>query len=106
MLGSARFAHIEHCAHDVCVKFEVIEQIGSHIRDLHRFDETLADLRYRYKKLQDSSAEKTTYIPTDYSSLLEMADLPRARRLVNARQGAIRSVQGLIKDITKESLRS
>lgn len=98
MLGAARFAHIEHCTHDACVKFKFIEDIESHIQILHRLDETLADLRYRYKALQEPGAEKMPYARGDYSSLLETVDLPRARRLVNARQGAIRSVQSLIKD--------
>lgn len=103
MLGAARFAHIEHCTHDACVKFKLIEDIESHIQILHRLDETLADLRHRYKVLQDPGAERISHARGDYSSLLETVDLPRARRLVNARQGAIRSMQSLIKDYAQSN---
>ncbi|GJJ06219.1 hypothetical protein Clacol_000409 [Clathrus columnatus] len=102
LLGPARFSHIEHCTHDACVKFMVIDDIESHIRTLHQLDETLFDLRYRYKKLQDPNAEKSEYTPSDYSSLLETTDLPKARRLVNARQGAVRSVHASLREYSQK----
>jgi hypothetical protein len=81
---------------------------------LSTLDDMLADLRAEVQELSlstsTSSADESrtgmiSHVPEetpkppkrpDYSSLLEEGDLPKARRLVNARQNAVKAVKATL----------
>ncbi|KIJ49361.1 hypothetical protein M422DRAFT_161382 [Sphaerobolus stellatus SS14] len=94
MLGPVRFTHIENCTLDVCNQFKVLEELGGFVEQLKSLDAELANLRAELANIEGQHALASS--ASDYSSLLEAADLAKARRLVKAREGAIRSVQSLI----------
>jgi hypothetical protein len=111
MLGAARFAHIETCALEVCKAFKRKEELEECITLLSTLDDTLANLRSEVQALSAPASESSTADTTpqgpdeipkpppkkpDYSSLLEEGDIPRARRLVNARQNAVKSVRATL----------
>jgi hypothetical protein len=107
LLGPARFVHIETCAQEVCRAFKRKEELENCITTISTLDDILADLRAELANLSKSS---TTASPSaaakamsartpkkpDYSLLCADEDLPKAKRLVGARENAIRSVKGLI----------
>jgi hypothetical protein len=99
MLGPARFAHIETCTREVCRTFKVVEQVEECIAELNKLDIVLADLRANLATITEStsgSTKSTAPKLPDYSSLLDPPDLPKAKRLVNARNSAINGIQKLL----------
>ncbi|KAF8521275.1 ribosomal protein S5 domain 2-type protein [Hysterangium stoloniferum] len=92
MLGPSRFTHIESCTNDVCAQYKTIEELEGYIQRLKTLDQTLVGIR---EKLGPSNG--TTPPSHDYSILLETSDIPKARRLIKARESSIRSVEALLK---------
>lgn len=93
MLGPKRFAHIETCAAEVCQDFKRSEELRECISELTNLDAVLAGLRAEYS--ESSPAEKSTTdstTPKEYVNL----DLIKGRRLIKARENAIRSVKLLL----------
>jgi len=78
----------------VCTQFKVIEELEGHVEQLQDLDKRLLDLRQRLATL--GGQESTTTSSQNYNALLATLDLPKARRLVKARESAIKSVQTLI----------
>ena len=111
MLGAALFKHIELCTREVCRSFRNYEEVLSSIPQLERMDAEISSLRAELASLTPPSlqADNTndeavaTPVPTpsaaktqDYSSLLDPPDLPKTKRLLTARQNALRTVRGLL----------
>lgn len=104
LLGPARFSHIEACAQEVCRKFKRKEELEECISTLSTLDDILADLRTELANLPESSTAMTTALggndslrtpkKPDYSQFHADKDLPKAQRLVGAREKAITSVKG------------
>jgi len=95
MLGPARFHHIETCATEVCQNFKRIDEIQQCVSTLKNLDAVLLGLRTEYNLLTQStiSPEKSKNTSSkDYSHL----DLEKGRRLVKARESAIKSVKLLL----------
>ncbi|KAJ7496950.1 ribosomal protein S5 domain 2-type protein [Mycena latifolia] len=93
MLGPARFSHIETCALEVCREFKRREEVEDSLATLRTLDDILAQLRTELavSMSQPVPANKTP----DYSGWIDW-DLPKARRLIRARESAINSVKELI----------
>lgn len=92
MLGPIRFTHIEKCTLEVCYAFKIIEKIEECIIELESYDETIANLRAEIAALSGTSSPQTT--ATKYEAiLLNPPDLAKARRLLNARKGAMSGLQ-------------
>ncbi|GAW00548.1 ribosomal protein S5 domain 2-like protein [Lentinula edodes] len=83
MLGSARFSHIETCVTEVCRTFKSKQELEDCIAMLSTLDDIL-------KQLRDELA-----LLSDYTLWTE-SDLPKAKRLVIAREKAIASVKNMI----------
>lgn len=104
MLGPARFSHIETCAQEVCRAFKREEEFRECISSLFTLDDILADLRAELATLSskpgETAGEETPPSlkkkPADYSTLSAEKDLPKAKRLVGAREKAIKNIKGLI----------
>ncbi|KAJ7782715.1 ribosomal protein S5 domain 2-type protein [Mycena metata] len=94
MLGPARFSHIETCASEVCRDFKRREEVKDCLATLHTLDDILAQLRSELADSTRQTGAASTKIP-DYSGWIDW-DLPKARRLIRAREGAINSVKELI----------
>jgi len=97
MLGPARFDHIETCTREVCRKFKDQEEIVELRTLLETLDDILGDLRREYASMAKDSPgarpdEASAKRRQDYSSL----DIPKARRLIRARENSIKSVKALI----------
>jgi hypothetical protein len=107
LLGPARFAHIETCAQEVCRVFKRKEEFEDCLSSLSTLDDILADLR---AELASLPAPSTTTSPStdtkdasprppkkpDYTLLKPDEDLAKAKRLLAARENAIKSVKALI----------
>lgn len=107
LLGPARFTHVETCASEVCREFKRIVEIQDCISILSTLDALLDDTRSELAKISAKTAdnlpgsssasssqggsERAPKKP-DYSTL----DLPKARRLIKARENAIESVKALL----------
>ncbi len=92
MLGPIRFTHIEKCTLEVCHTFKMIEEIEECIVELKSYDETLVKLRAEIAALSGTSSPQTR--ATEYeATLLNPPDLAKARRLLNARKGAMNGLQ-------------
>lgn len=94
MLGPVRFAHIETCALEVCQAFKQQEELNECISTLSSLDITLAQLRAELDSLSpdaDASKAKAPVYP-----IWTVSDLAKAKRLVKARENAIKSVTTLI----------
>ncbi|KAH9920929.1 uncharacterized protein B0H18DRAFT_1086273 [Fomitopsis serialis] len=74
MLGPIRFAHFETCAREVCRPLDLAKSTAS-----------------------TSDAAPTTKKAPNYDSLKESLDIGRAKRLVTARENAIKSVKAALK---------
>jgi putative IMPACT (imprinted ancient) family translation regulator len=94
MLGPARFSHIETCALEVCREFKRREEVKDCLTTLGTLDDILAQLREELAVLKGDTAAVPGKTP-DYSGWIDW-DLPKARRLIRAREGAINSVKELI----------
>ncbi|KAJ7502947.1 ribosomal protein S5 domain 2-type protein [Mycena galericulata] len=93
MLGPARFSHIETCTLEVCREFKRLEEVKESLATLRTLDDILAQLR---DELAASTRQAYTQAKApDYSGWIDW-DLPKARRLIRAREGAINSVKELI----------
>ncbi|KAH7906640.1 ribosomal protein S5 domain 2-type protein [Hygrophoropsis aurantiaca] len=116
LLGPARFTHIETCAREICRKFKRQEEMEECVTTLTSLDDILATLRDELKGLSANGVPDPNLAPAtstspkssnvdiiekpnrkpDYSCLQRDLDLTKAKRLVNARESAIRSVKALI----------
>ena len=101
MLGPVRFTHIENCAREVARVFREIEEIENCIEELKELDEELLRLRALLPQnvgTEGSSASSTSPTkPRDYRAMLmETRDVEKAKRLVRARQNAVKSVQSIL----------
>ncbi|KAL5497839.1 hypothetical protein ACEPAH_2770 [Sanghuangporus vaninii] len=110
LLGPVRFTHIETCTREVCRTFKLIEEVESIIEKLEALDEQLTQLRSELAEIQSQSASESVELgsvnspvsthrdPPDYRAMLlsPSPDLERAKRLITARQRAIRSVKGIL----------
>ncbi|KAF5393362.1 hypothetical protein D9757_000522 [Collybiopsis confluens] len=104
MLGPARFSHIETCTIDACRMFKNKQELEECIAMLGTLDDILKDLREELALLNSDSPSATVSNqdairiktkPLDYHSWTD-ADLPKARRLVVAREKAVASVKNMI----------
>lgn len=104
LLGPARFSHIETCALEVCQSFKKKEELDECILALNTLDDTLSELRKELaelpttddkNELQTSQSRKKPALKPNYSEMTE-ADLPKAKRLVLARENAVTSVKKMI----------
>lgn len=105
LLGPARFSHIEACAQEVCQALRRKDELEDAISTLTTLDDILADLRTELANLSESSTTSSSVDTKDMStktpkkpdySLFRAEDVPKAKRLVGARENAITSVKGLI----------
>ncbi|EJD01899.1 ribosomal protein S5 domain 2-like protein [Fomitiporia mediterranea MF3/22] len=115
LLGPVRFTHIETCTREVCQTFKAIEEVEAAIEELKELDDQLAQLRAELATLSPSapsnnqnsadgieppgnSSTSVRKEAPDYRAMLlpPVPDVVRAKRLVNARQNAIRSVKGVL----------
>ncbi|KAJ7244148.1 ribosomal protein S5 domain 2-type protein [Mycena haematopus] len=94
MLGPARFSHIETCTLEVCREFKRTEEVKDALATLRSLDDILAQLRDDLAVLKGETASAPVKTP-DYSGWIDW-DLPKARRLIRAREGAINSVKVLL----------
>lgn len=115
LLGPARFAHIETCASEVCRTFKRVEEMEECISTLTRLDNMLASLREELNDLTqnadlatsgsnlartasdeiDDAKGKRSRQP-DYTVVQRDLDITKARRLVGARESAVKSVKSLL----------
>lgn len=107
-LGPARFTHIETCASEVCKEFKRSEEIQDCITTLRTLDDLLTVHRdklasFASKEPTSESSKPTVDYPSpnstphkakkpDYDGL----DLTKAKRLIQARENALKSVKSLI----------
>ncbi|THV05134.1 ribosomal protein S5 domain 2-like protein [Dendrothele bispora CBS 962.96] len=99
MLGPVRFSHIETCASEVCRAFKKSEELKEAITMLSTLDDILNQLRFELASLSSdgkkaSSADGPSKKP-DYSSWTP-DDLPKAKRVIAAREKAIVTVKKMI----------
>ncbi|KAG5650817.1 hypothetical protein H0H81_010929 [Sphagnurus paluster] len=95
MLGPARFSHIETCATEVCQEFKRAEELRECISTLTTLDAVLAGLRAEYSEAlsnEKPAASQNSSAPKSYTNL----DLDKGRRLIKARENAIKSVKLLL----------
>lgn len=97
MLGPARFSHIERCALEVCQAFKRSEELRENIATLQTLDVLLDQLRSDLSQLThpDSSTPpdlQSTRKQPNYTDL----DVPKTKRLIRARENAVKSVKSLI----------
>jgi len=90
MLGPARFSHIETCAAEVCKHFKLQEDLKDCRTMLSSLDDILAELRREFTTL---TGKPSTHKSMDYDSI---GDLSKLRKLVVAREAAIKSIKALI----------
>lgn len=90
MLGPARFTHIETCAAEVCKYFKVQDDMKDCRTMLSSLDVILADLRSEFTTL---TTRPSTHKTMDYDSINDLAKL---RKLIIAREAAIKSIRTLI----------
>ena len=118
MLGRVRFDHIEMCAREVCRTFRRKDDMATCIATLTSLDETLASLRSQLaaataesspteiadKEQEDSNLAVSRRPATpSYTALEESLDIPRAKRLITAREKSIKSVRAALKKIQEKS---
>ncbi|KAH9944780.1 ribosomal protein S5 domain 2-like protein [Amylocystis lapponica] len=109
MLGPTRFAHFEACAREVCRAFRLQDDIATSVATLQSLDDILASLRASLAEhtFADTSEPTTSAgepspvraepkkVP-DYTALRESLDLKKAKRLITARENAIKSVKAAL----------
>ncbi|EGO00844.1 hypothetical protein SERLA73DRAFT_87161 [Serpula lacrymans var. lacrymans S7.3] len=118
MLGPARFTHIETCVREVSRTFKRLEEMEECISTLTTLDDLLADLRSELNSISSTSTDTIPFsspqessldtlksariaeikkaIKPDYSAMQKDVDLAKARRLITARENAIKSVKTLL----------
>ncbi|KAJ6497706.1 ribosomal protein S5 domain 2-type protein [Mycena sanguinolenta] len=94
LLGPARFSHIETCTLEVCREFKRREEVKDALTTLRSLDDILAQLRDELVALKGETTSAPAKKP-DYSGWIDW-DLPKARRLIRAREGSINSVKTLL----------
>lgn len=106
MLGPARFTHIEMCAREVCHAFKVKDEIEDCVATLTSLDDIMASLRVELAQLKEPQSTADKAAPTkkqqDYKDLLGHQDVAKAKRLVVARENAIKSVKSSIQKIKEQ----
>lgn len=101
-LGPVRFTHIETCAQEAIRTFKRKEELEDIISTLSTLDNILDTLRIELKSLSDTPTETKAKVSSQRStgsspySTWTVSDLPKARRLVGARENAIKSVRNLL----------
>lgn len=111
MLGPVRFTHFETCTREVCRTFRLKDEMSDLIATLTSLDDILASLRADLAKLTAGPSggdPATALAPTarktmNYESLKESLDVTKAKRLVTARENAIKSVKTALKKKTDGS---
>lgn len=118
MLGPVRFTHVETCTREVCRAFRLQDEIETCVSTLRSLDDILATLRSELAELTtptpgDPSGDTGHEAPMpvsrkapDYSSLQESLDLAKAKRLVTARENAIKSVKTALKRAKEQAART
>ncbi|KAG0702870.1 ribosomal protein S5 domain 2-type protein [Suillus ampliporus] len=115
LLGPARFAHIQTCASEVCRTFKRVEEMEECISTLTRLDNILASLRQELSDLTQntelatggSSSTRTASDEIDtaearrsrqpnYTAMQRDLDIAKARRLIGARESAVKNVKSLL----------
>ncbi|KZT05388.1 ribosomal protein S5 domain 2-like protein [Laetiporus sulphureus 93-53] len=111
MLGPVRFAHFETCARDVCRVFRLKDDMATSIARLSSLDDTLTSLRAELASLTKDKQSmheqsESTLAPQDepklkkapdYITLKESLDINKAKRLIAARENAIRVVKNALR---------
>lgn len=98
MLGPARFNHIETCAREACRSFRLRDEIEELVTALRSLDDILATLRAELATLKPSqpasedhkAGDKKAF---DYDALTTALDTEKAKRLITAREKAIKTVK-------------
>ncbi|KAF5348655.1 hypothetical protein D9758_006781 [Tetrapyrgos nigripes] len=106
MLGPARFNHIETCASEVCRSFKKSEELKEAITMLSTLDDILTQLRCDLAALSGDEERATNETPSkkpDYPAWTP-EDLPKAKRLITARERAIATVKKMIAKRREASL--
>lgn len=98
-LGPARFSHIETCAEEVCRKFKLKEDVADCVSMLCSLDDILSTLRSEYASLALTEQPTATKKAPNYAALAEDLELAKLKRLVVARESAIKSVKQLLKKV-------
>ncbi|KDR75665.1 hypothetical protein GALMADRAFT_140288 [Galerina marginata CBS 339.88] len=105
LLGPARFSHIETCAMEVCKEFKRSEELQDCLATLRTLDDLLSFHRERLAALTSTengdtgdSLQDMTNSTSKESKKLEYKhlDVTKAKRLIQARENAIKSVKALI----------
>lgn len=106
-MGPARFTHITTCAREVCRAFKIWDELEECITSLTSLDAVLESLRAELAQFivpseEDdlpaaiSRAKHKSTKPPDYSDLLPTMDVKRAKRLITARENAIKIVKATL----------
>ncbi|KAI8968837.1 ribosomal protein S5 domain 2-like protein [Trametes punicea] len=122
MLGPVRFEHIEFCAREVCRTFRLKDDMATCIATLASLDDILASLRAELASLTSDGSKRDTvnftegvtvsvrpegntpalvsgvavksaHTRSSYAALEESLDTAKAKRLITARENAIKSVK-------------
>lgn len=100
MLGPARFSHIETCTREACHAFRVRDELEEHVATLRSLDDILATLRTELATIRGpqkhTEPEDGKDRKPNYESLLTSSDADKVKRLVSARERAIKSVKASI----------
>lgn len=103
-LGPARFTHISTCAREVCRAFKLKDELQECILTLTNLDAVLEALRSELAQLTSSLLDEAgqgeaslvkmkVSKPPNYSTFHTSSDLKKARRLISARENAIKAVK-------------
>jgi hypothetical protein len=93
LLGPARFSHVEICAEEVCRHFKSKEEMEERMVTLTSLDDILSTLRAEYASITTDDATTTVRRKSDYSSIAKSMDLSKVKRLIGAREDAIKVVK-------------
>ena len=109
LLGPVRFTHIETCAGEVCRRFKKVEEMDECVRTLATLDDLLATLRAELAaerekaSMQDSGScsgvaenSRAKGKAPDYRAMQDGLDLTKTKRLIHARECAIKATKTLI----------
>jgi hypothetical protein len=118
LLGPVRFTHIETCARDVSRTFRKKEDIDECVSTLRTLDDLLSNLRAELRQISadptapPSNSSSTAASPLSsagvataanlkttnsiYDYLLVSLDVSKARKLVTARESAVKTVKSAL----------